>query len=71
MLTDKSGNDFTITELEVWQVEFLVTNIILFNKYRSDQDEKQNERQNEREKERETESEKERETQKESRGTLH
>jgi hypothetical protein len=47
MLTDKTDGYFTITELEVWEVEFLVTNNIVFNKYRSDQHEKQNERQNE------------------------
>jgi hypothetical protein len=59
MLTDKSGYEFTITELEVWEIEFLVTNNILFNKYRSDQDEKQNERQNEKQNKRDRERKRE------------
>ena len=32
MLTNKEGNDFTITELEVWEVKFIVIyNIMLIN----------------------------------------
>jgi hypothetical protein len=61
MLTDKTDGYFTITELEVWEVEFLVTNNILFNKYRIDQDEKQNERQNERQNKRKRERDREKE----------
>ncbi len=45
MLTNQKDADFTITELEVWEVQFLVINIIKLNKYRIDRDEIQRKRQ--------------------------
>ena len=33
MLTNQEDGDFTITELEVWEVEFLVIHYIKLNKY--------------------------------------
>jgi hypothetical protein len=49
MLTDKSDGYFTIVELEVWKVEFIVIYNNKFILYRSDQNENQKERDTEKE----------------------
>ena len=37
MLTNKEDGDFTITELEVWEVKYIVIYNTKFIKYRNDQ----------------------------------
>ena len=64
MLTNKEGEDFTITELEVWQVKFIVIFNLKLILYRTDQDEtkkeKETKRDRERQNDRKTETVKER-----------
>ncbi len=52
MLTNKEDGDFTITELEVWEVKFIVNYFIKLILYRTDRDQRQREKHIERKTER-------------------